>query len=189
MSRRERVGASEIAAILGADPYRSPQDVWETKVLDKPFVENEHIIRGKALESGVLDWWEILSGQKLRRAAVREGAFSAAPLQVSLVHPCGWAAATLDGLTEDGRLVVEAKVPASGKAWREPDVHPFQYRIQVIWQIHIAQACGLPVEGGELIAGPIWGKLQRHPIQPDPEFFRLALVKAGEFIEFVKRGE
>lgn len=189
MSRRFRVGASEVAAILGADPYRTPQDVWDSKVNGTPFVENEHIIRGKALEGGLLDWWEILSGLKLRRAEVREGAFSADPRQVPLIHPCGYAAATLDGITEDGSLVVEAKCPASGKAWNEAKgEHPLQYRIQVVWQIGVAQACGLPVVSGELAAGPIWGKLQRHAITPDPVLFALALSRAQEFIECVKAG-
>jgi putative phage-type endonuclease len=188
--RKTTVGASEIAAVLGADPYRTAQDVWESKVLGKPFQENEHIIRGRCLESGLLDWWEILSERRLRRAEVPQGAFSKDSRQVSLAHPCGWASATLDGLTEDGALVVEAKCPASGKNWNEKTCeHPFQYRLQVIWQIGVAQACGLPVQSGELIAGPLWGRLQRHAVAADAVLFAQALERARQFIECVKAGQ
>lgn len=193
VSRRLRVGASEIAAVLGADPYRTPQDVWRAKVHNEPFIENEHIIRGKCLEAGILTWWEVASGMKLARRSVdtkTEAGLSEDPRQHPLVHPCGWAAATLDGITEDGRMVVEAKCPASGKAWDDrTQQHPQQYHIQVLWQLGVAKACGFPVEEGELIAGPIWGRLQRHRIEPDDEFFRLALERARIFIESVKSGE
>lgn len=190
MSRRDTVGGSEIAAVLGVSPYSTPHDVWRQKVEDLPFEGNEHTQRGQVFESAILDWWELLDGRKLRRQPQPSWSFSKDERQVSLKHPCGWASATLDGLTEDGRLVVEAKCPVGGKSWDDRNgTHPFHYRVQVLWNIGVAQACGLPVEGGELAAGPLWGRLYRFPIQPDPEFFRLALERAREFIEFVKRGE
>lgn len=204
MSRRERVGASEIAAILGQDPYRTPQDIWNTKVHDIPFPGNEHTERGNAMEPGILNWWSTLTGFGLRLhpdSTEKHIQFlrgqrdkDCDPRQHPLVHPCGWASATLDGLTADQKLVVEAKCPYIGKdKWDEDsNEHPFHYRIQVIWQIGVAQACGIPVESGELVALPVMfnkkGRPLRFQIQPDPEFFRLALVKAGEFIECVKAG-
>ena len=189
MSRRETVGGSEIAAVLNASPYQTPEELWRAKVEGTPFEDNEHTIRGKVFESAILDWWEVLDGRALRRGEP-SGRFSKDLRQVSLVHPCGWAAATLDGITEDGKLLVEAKCPVGGKQWDDRNgAHPFHYRVQVLWQIGVAQGCGLPVESGELIAGPLWGRLMRFPIEPDPEFFRLALERAREFVECVKRGE
>lgn len=190
MTRAASVGASEVAAILGCDPYRTAADVWRAKVLGEAFVENEHMVRGKCLESGLLDWWERLDGRKLRRQGGQSAALSQDPRQVQVVHPNGWAAATLDGITEDGSTVVEMKCPVGGKSWDDRSgAHPFHYRIQVLWQIGVAQASGLPVVTGELCAGPLWGKLQRHRVDPDSEFFASALRRAAEFMTFVRSGE
>jgi hypothetical protein len=106
------IGASEIAAILGEDRYRTPNDVWRAKVLGERTPLNKHILRGLCLESGLLTWWERLpelDGQPPRRLSRRlSDGDSRDPRQTDVLHPNGWAAATLDGYHKETRQVIEA---------------------------------------------------------------------------------
>jgi putative phage-type endonuclease len=57
--RNETIGSSEIAAVLGLDPHRTPYDVWLTKTGQQPeFSGNEATKRGNILEPAVADWFE-----------------------------------------------------------------------------------------------------------------------------------
>ena len=59
--RAKGIGASELAAILGLDPYRTPLDVWMEKTGRKPkFEGNEATFRGNVFEDAV--------GQYMQRA-------------------------------------------------------------------------------------------------------------------------
>lgn len=179
--RRTTIGASEIASILGVDPYCTPQERYlqfRGEVEREP--ENEHMVRGKALENGLGNWWKALAGATSLKK------------QVKLLHPNGWARATPDGIAEvKGDLVVlETKCPAGWRAWDDRQgKYPFQYHVQVVWQLGVCTAVGLPVVRAELAAGPIFGRLLRFPIQPDPEFFALALERAQTFLKCVETGE
>ena len=72
-ARRQGIGASELAAILGLDPYRTPLDVWMEKTgRTVQFMGNEATFRGNALEDAVgaymqrelgSDWMQIQGGQ------------------------------------------------------------------------------------------------------------------------------
>jgi len=182
------IGASEIAAVLGCDPYVTPEEQYARTRDEASAPDNEHITRGRVFESALLDWWEILEGRRLARHDTR-GAHSQDARQLPLVHPCGYARATLDGLTEDGRTIVEVKCPAAYRNWNEREGrYPFQYHVQVVWQLGVAAACGHSPEYAELCAGPIYGRLLRFRVMPDPEFFRLALARAEEFLQHVREG-
>lgn len=57
--RNETIGSSEIAAVLGLDPHRTPYDVWLTKTGEQPeFAGNEATKRGHILEPAVAEWFE-----------------------------------------------------------------------------------------------------------------------------------
>ena len=61
--RREFVGASEVAAILGLSPYSKPFDVWAVKKgIVEPFKGNEATRLGQTLESSILDHAEGVLG-------------------------------------------------------------------------------------------------------------------------------
>lgn len=171
------IGASQIATILGADPYSTPAELYERLLSGEGVPENEHMTRGKLLEDGLCNWWVHL----IKASEVRK--------QVALVHPNGWARATPDVVARvDGALVIgETKCPAGWRAWDDrTGKYPYHYHLQVIWQLGVAQACGLDVVRGELAAGPIYGKLLRFNITPDPELFALALARAHEFLQCVE---
>ena len=56
--RRKHIGASDMAAIMGLDPYRSAYDVWldKTGKLVDDDKANESMLAGTRFESGVLDF-------------------------------------------------------------------------------------------------------------------------------------
>ncbi len=66
--RREYIGASEIAAIMCLDRYRTPLDVYNIKVgLSAPFEGNNHTERGNNLEAIAANYYTEKTGIKLRR--------------------------------------------------------------------------------------------------------------------------
>jgi Phage-related protein, predicted endonuclease len=57
--RTKTIGASEIGAILGVNPYMSPVDVWMVKTLRKPeFEGNAATERGLILEPAIAAWFK-----------------------------------------------------------------------------------------------------------------------------------
>lgn len=74
--RRKWVGASDVAAILGLDPFMSARDAWASKVYatdDKP---SDAMKLGNALESGVLDLAEEYLGPLARGRRIERGRFA-----------------------------------------------------------------------------------------------------------------
>ena len=72
MDRSKTIGASEIGAILGVNPYMSPVDVWMVKTLRKPeFAGNEATERGLILEPAIASWFAKQSKYKIDASQVR----------------------------------------------------------------------------------------------------------------------
>jgi predicted phage-related endonuclease len=66
--RQKYLGASEIAAVLGIDKWRTPLDIYNSKLgLIAPFEGNNHTERGNRLEAIAADYYTELTGRKLRR--------------------------------------------------------------------------------------------------------------------------
>lgn len=66
--RRTYIGASEVAAILGVDTYRSPIDVYNEKLgRVAPFAGNSHTERGTRLEAIAAEFYTEHTGIKSRR--------------------------------------------------------------------------------------------------------------------------
>lgn len=136
--RREFVGASEVAAILGLSPYSKPFDVWAVKKgIVEPFKGNEATRLGQTLESSILDHAEGVLGNLDR------------DVEVVNETRCGVVRATLDGISHD-RHVVECKTAGllSGHAadWGDEGVVtssnqvPTHYWVQVQIQLAVADA-------------------------------------------------
>lgn len=125
--RRQGVGGSDIAVILGLSPWRTPLDLWAEKTGRKPPPSETRAMRvGKTLEPVVLDLWaEHTGGEILERDVTIE--HSQYPI----------ARGTLDaiGMIEGHRVVVEAKTGRSD-AWR--DGVPAHYAAQVHWYLMLA---------------------------------------------------
>jgi len=128
--RRQGVGASEVAAIVGVNPYANVWDVYNTKtgvVTDE--IDNIHTRLGHALEPMLINEYRERAGREVEYPCT------------TLVHPeFSWAMATPDGLVgNDG--VVECKVAG----WRMRDKWgpegsdevPDEYLIQCAWQLAV----------------------------------------------------
>jgi hypothetical protein len=186
-----QLGASRIAAVLGHDNFISPTELWEEMVYNKPRETNPDMVRGIELEDGLLNWWRRLEDAKKMEK------------KVLVVHPDDERlGATLDAtaVLDGQRVAIEAKCPRSDskrrkdedgggyeKVWGGPDdAHPFKYRLQVIYQLGIAELAGVACDYGVLIAGPLWGDLLRFRVDPEPELFGRLVTIGQEFLWHVE---
>ena len=66
--RTQFIGASDVAAVLGVDPYRTRLQVWEEKVgIAEPFAGNRHTRRGTRLEEVAAEVFSEETGMRLQR--------------------------------------------------------------------------------------------------------------------------
>lgn len=218
MSDPTTIGASEIAAVLGVDPWTTPQQLWERKRGLTVFEGNEATRRGQYFEPALCAWWlDLAKGERNEQMQLRSGCrmvngqlqvrhpvhtfARATPDMVATCVPVRWPnGAQLDPRNDRCVLAVDVKNPASqsvpqvGGGWRKiwddaTQTAPLQYRCQSMYQVGVLQAAGVSVVAGELAAGPFFGKLIRVLVEPDPEWFALALERAEEFLTYVKSGE
>lgn len=98
--RKQGVGASESAAILGLSPYATPLDVWKDKTgRAKAFEGNIATQRGQDLEGKARAKYELLTMEDAPPACA--------------IHPTwNFLRASLDGLRDDGKLILEIKCPS-----------------------------------------------------------------------------
>jgi putative phage-type endonuclease len=69
-SRKSFIGGSEMAAMLGLDPYKSPYDLYLDKTgQSEPFADNKHTLAGKFLEDGIAKYWEYETGNKIIKSS------------------------------------------------------------------------------------------------------------------------
>ena len=66
--RRNGLGASEIAAVLGLSRYDGPADIYLEKVVGRPFTQNRYTYWGSLLEDDIAQWYTdfILQGRCTR---------------------------------------------------------------------------------------------------------------------------
>lgn len=98
--RRSGIGASDAAAIMGVSPWSSVTDVISEKGGFADGRDTPAMARGRALESTA------------RAACADHLGTSLTPICVESVE-CPWLRASLDGLSDDRRTVVEIKCPGA----------------------------------------------------------------------------
>lgn len=133
-ARRWRVGASEVATILGLSPYRTTAAELMRQKLDGTIrPETRAMRRGTFLEAGVLAW------------AAAEYRLDLAPTPGTYVHDVlDWALANPDAMTVDG-AVVEVKTTIDrtredGWGRGGTDAIPLAYQCQVEWECGVTGA-------------------------------------------------
>jgi len=149
--RASGIGASEIGAIVGVNPYESALGVWLKKTgrcPDEP--DNEQMAAGRYLEPVVLQMFADRTGHKI----ITPQNYWPSSENGTLVHPdAPWVFATPDGVgvdptgegNEKPTCVVEAKATGaynSGK-WRDPSDAPPYYLLQNLYQMEVSGVhCG-----------------------------------------------
>lgn len=138
VARREGIGSSDVATILGLSPYQgnTPLALWLEKTGQAVEVERDEgaLELGHLLEPVLVGLFERQS--KLTVLTKGEGVESVSHPD----HP--WRRANLDGRIADKRAAVEVKVVGIGMV-RDWDVNaddgiPHYVRCQVVWQMHVA---------------------------------------------------
>lgn len=128
------IGASEVAAILGLDPYRSPIDIYAKKLGLVEDAPSFHTERGNFIEPGLRAWASKRLGVNFQPGQSRQHAEHAHVL------------ATPDGEHEDENYrianVLELKSPGfrTWHEWGDGDDAPDRYVVQVVQQMLVTGA-------------------------------------------------
>lgn len=169
--RRQGIGASDIAGIMGLSPWTTPFQVWASKVYDIPEESDDEAMHwGHVLENTILDEW----GR--RNWPVEDRGL----LLRSVEHPHFMA--TPDGLTDNGveGAVVEAK---NSSDWRWSEV-PEHYRLQVQWQLIVT---GYRIGYLAVLFGG--RRLDTFKIEADPDMQAEMVEAANDFWKLVEADE
>jgi putative phage-type endonuclease len=159
--RKTGIGGSEIAAVLGLDPYKTALDVWCSKKGISSFDDTSALRRGRLLEPVVAEIYAERTGiphepdlwrqmERVRRPALVEP-------RTTFRHPsCPLALATPDRVVvADGRMqrLVQIKTAGPRQAHRwGPDgsgVFPEAYYCQVVWELFV---CPVEERRNDLVA-------------------------------------
>jgi putative phage-type endonuclease len=96
--RRTMRNASETAAVLGVSPWCTPYQLWLQKTGRAETKSNAAMQRGTELEPAARAAYETETGYIMQPLVLQDGLYSA----------------SLDGMTLEGDLIVEIKVPYRG---------------------------------------------------------------------------
>ena len=70
--RGNRIGGSNISAVLGLNPYQSPYDLWlRLTGREEPPAENNHMIAGRFLENAVAEWFDYETPHHVVKASAK----------------------------------------------------------------------------------------------------------------------
>jgi putative phage-type endonuclease len=131
-ARRKGITSTDIAAIMGVNPWRSALQVWREKRGEQVFVpDNVHLRRGRHLEPAIRTWYaEEVGAERIELPGT----------VVSLDNPL--IIATPDGVPYVGgdARALEIKAPRAGSSvegWGAPgtDQVPAHYLLQTRWHL------------------------------------------------------
>jgi len=172
--RREGIGSSDAAAVLGISPWRSEFELYLDKLGElPPQPDSPALYWGRRLEPLVLAVY----------AEVRGVAVVRPPALRSLAHPCMQLNA--DALAVDQRLV-EAKCARTGEGWGEPhtdEIPPF-YLAQCQ---HGMAVTGLPVADVPVLIGG--NDFRIYTVRADPAIQEVLIEQELAFWQHVQRRE
>lgn len=164
------IGASEAAALIGANPWKSTLGLYAEKVgavEPDDLSDNEAVFWGTKLEDVIREVYGQRSGRHIDKGGV---------LLRSTRYP--WALCTLDGWTSDRELgpywPLELKAVGAHKGEEWVDGAPLYYRVQVAWQMLVTgseRATIAALIGGQRL---VWEDVERD------EILERKLIHAGE---------
>lgn len=130
-TRREGLGGSDIAAVLGHNPWHSPYQVWLDKTGKTRPIRDTYIMRrGRYYEPTVSQWFADQTGVATRKTGTW-----------ARTEPgTEWMRCNPDRFTDDG-YGLEVKMPSSEWAAQWKDGPAFYAVVQALWCAHVT---GLP---------------------------------------------
>lgn len=160
--RQNHIGASDSAAILGISPWKTSIQLLEEKVFGWEEPMNNHMKRGNKLEPLARQAFEIETGWHFSPVVIESGNYP-------------FLAASLDGMSEDGKRVVEIKCGKSSHKLAQLGIIPPYYYSQLQHQMYVAE-----VE--EIFYYSFDGKSGiKITISFDPEYVEVMLEKEIQF--------
>lgn len=182
--RTSYLGSGDIGQILGLSPHGSAISVFARKLglEERREEEPEHLWIGSMLEPAIAQMYAARSGRKLVKAA-------------HLLHPREpWAGETMDYLTCDPGPLLNVECKATflfGTQYWPADAEqpPDHVLAQTTWQVGIARAAGLAVEGSRVPRLLVTGTFRIYEVAYDEELFDLLLARGRAFWRQVERRE
>lgn len=125
-AREEGIGASEVSAILGLNPWETPFSLWLRKTHQvPPAKENDAMRRGHYLEDAVVQWWMHETGEQVIKASAAD---------IIYVHPkYPYMRVTPDRVVKGRKKLLEVKSTAGHMGDSIPDY----YLAQCIYQMYV----------------------------------------------------
>lgn len=162
--RRQGIGASDVAGIVGMSEWASPVSVWVDKTMTVESEPTEPMEWGLILEDTIIDEWarrndRIIGGRQLQAQRVDE------PHHRATID-------ALDVTAPATPRIVEAK-NTSDWPWTEP---PDKYLIQVQWQLHV-----LEQDHADIVALHSGNRLGSYPVERDQKTIGILVEKVDHF--------
>lgn len=175
--RQQGIGASDAVSVMGDSPWTSRDELIGVKLGQVVVEENEKMARGRRLEPEARRMYEQIRGIEVR--------------PVCAVHDTyPWLRASLDGLSLDGKVVLEIKCPGYWPHWRAVyrGAYPRYYRAQIQWQLLVtgAEIChyfSYRPDDPEIIPAALV------EILPEPEYQEVLLRAGQEFMTDLERAQ
>jgi putative phage-type endonuclease len=173
--RRTGIGGSEIAAVVGLDPYRTPLDVYLGKVEGYEEPDNAAMERGRFLEAGVAAWYAHRTGRVLMPCSTIR--HPSTPVLLCTPDRIGM----LDG-HRPRDLSIKVPGPYVREQWGEAgtDEVPVAYAAQVQLELFILVALEMSEPIADL-AAPVDGDLRIYTLTADPELQAMLVEGAERF--------
>jgi len=173
--RKQGIGGSDAAAVLGYSRWHSAYDVWRAKVDDStaPDSGNEYTRRGTRREPELVREYCNLTGKTVYKTP-------------HLIHPSiNYIHANLDGIIP-GERVVEAKTSRRRDGWGDEGTEdvPIDYYLQCQHYMLIAAALGLIPDADplcDLIVSIAGEAIQCYTIAGNKELWAAMLTKYAAF--------
>ena len=171
--RRQGIGGSDAAAVLGYSRWHSAYDVWRSKIADVADADNESTRRGTRREPELVREYCNLTGKTVYKAP-------------HLIHPdYNYVCANLDGIIP-GERVIEAKTSRRRDGWGEPGSEdiPIDYYLQTQHYMLIATAMELiPIDNPlcDIFVSIAGEAIQCYTIAGNKELWAAMLTKYADF--------
>jgi len=172
MDRAKGIGGSDVAAICGLSPWKTPYQVWEEKLgLRTSQSDNPAMAYGRMMEPVLRQWYSDQTG--LSVTVPRE-------MISHKDHP--FILASLDGIATGGR-VLEIKTSRSSEGWGEPETD----EIPVYYMTQIQHYCMVINSPSADVVVSIAGTIPViYHVPADKELQSLLLNQCLEFWELVQ---
>ncbi len=126
LERKKGIGSSDAPIIMGVSPWKNVVDLYNDKISNSVDETTNYVQeRGNRMEPRIRSLYEMISGQSFPADLVR-------------MEELPWMMASLDGISEDRKSIIEIKV--SGKADWESGFVPPKYYPQVQHAMLVANA-------------------------------------------------